>query len=286
MSDMKSPFHYDGETTWCPGCGDFQIVQSVERALTTLGKSPDEVLLVSGIGQAAKLPHYFRSNAFNGLHGRALPAAFGAKAMSPGMTVIVTSGDGDLYGEGGNHLIHAIRRNADITVVAHNNQIYGLTKGQASPTTGRGQVTPTQPKGVVSEPFHPLSFALALGAPFVARSFSKEIDLTARLIAEAVTTPGFALIDVMQPCVSFNKVNTYEWYGQRAYRLDEEGHDPTDWKAAMEKAVEWDERFPIGLLYRSPKPGWLEMNGVAGADPAFLTPPDTKEIDRLIAAFL
>ncbi|MBF0170340.1 MAG: 2-oxoacid ferredoxin oxidoreductase [Nitrospinae bacterium] len=281
----KSPFHYDGPTSWCPGCGDFQIVQSVEKAMALLGKKPCDVLLVSGIGQAAKLPHYFKSNGFNGLHGRALPAAFGAKAMLPGLTVIVTSGDGDLYGEGGNHLIHAIRRNADLTVVAHDNQIYGLTKGQASPTTDRGQVTPTQPHGVISEPFHPLAFALALGAPFVARSFSKDIELTAALIAEAVQTPGFALIDTLQPCVSFNKVNTYEWYGDRVYRLDGEGHDPSDWTAAMKKATEWGDRIPVGVLYKGAKPGWLENVGVTGDKPTFLAPPDPEAIARLAAAF-
>jgi 2-oxoglutarate ferredoxin oxidoreductase subunit beta len=281
----KSRFHYDGPTSWCPGCGDFQIVRSVERALDTLGKKPADVLLVSGIGQAAKLPHYVVANAFNGLHGRALPPAFAAKAMLPGMTVIVTSGDGDLYGEGGNHLIHAIRRNADITVVAHNNQIYGLTKGQASPTTDRGHVTPTQPGGVIAEPFHPLAFALALGAPFVARSFSKDIDFTADLIVQAVETPGFALIDTLQPCVSFNKVNTYDWYGERVYKLADEGHDPSDLSAAMAKAQEWGDRIPIGLFYKTAKPGWLENAGVKGRRPTFLSPPDPQAIDTLIDAF-
>ena len=182
----KSAFHYEGETSWCPGCGDFQILKTLEAALARLNKKPREVLLVSGIGQAAKLPHYIRANGYNGLHGRALPPAFGAKAVNRDLTVLVTTGDGDCYGEGGNHLLHCIRRNIDITVIVHNNQIYGLTKGQASPTSEQGMVTDTQPEGVVSEPFNPIAFAIAMDASFVARSFSMEIEYNADLVVEAV----------------------------------------------------------------------------------------------------
>src|SRR3990170_3759868 len=163
-----NPFHYEGELSWCPGCGDFQILKSVEKALTSLNKKPSEVVLVSGIGQAAKLPHYMKANGFNGLHGRALPPAFGIKSFNRNLTVLVTTGDGDCYGEGGNHFIHAIRRNIDITVIVHNNQVYGLTKGQASPTSDLGFLTKVLTHGVINEPFHPLGVAIALGAGFVA----------------------------------------------------------------------------------------------------------------------
>lgn len=256
--DEKNIFHHEGEISWCPGCGDFQILKTLEIALARLGKKPSEVLLVSGIGQAAKLPHYVRANGFNGLHGRALPPAFGAKAVNPGLTVLVTTGDGDCYGEGGNHLLHCIRRNIDITVIVHNNQIYGLTKGQASPTSGRGMVTNTQPQGVISEPFNPMAFAIALDASFVARSFSMEMEYNAGLIAEAIQHKGFALIDILQPCVSFNKENTYQWYKERVYKLDGD-HDPLDKMAAFQKAQEWGDRIPMGIFYKKIKPNYTDL---------------------------
>ena len=199
-------FRSDDPIAWCPGCGDFGILTAVQKALTQLGKQPKDVLLVSGIGQAAKLPHYVRANCFNGLHGRALPAAIGAKIANRALTVIVTTGDGDCYGEGGNHFLHNIRRNVDITVVVHDNQIYGLTKGQASPTTEAGYVTKVQPHGVIVEPFRPLALAISLGCGFVARGFAGHPDSLASLIVQGVEHKGFSLIDVLQPCVSFNKI--------------------------------------------------------------------------------
>lgn len=278
-------FHYEGEISWCPGCGDFQILKSLEKALADAGKKPWEVLLVSGIGQAAKLPHYIRTNGFNGLHGRALPPAFGAKAVNPELEVVVTSGDGDMYGEGGNHFIHAIRRNPDITVIVHNNQIYGLTKGQASPTSDKGMVTGTQPEGVINEPFNPLTVAISLGAPFVARTFSKDIDYTAQIIMQAMEAPGFALVDVLQPCVSFNKINTYKWYGERVYKLEDEGHDPSDRMRAYELAMEWSERIPIGVFYRSEKPTWAQEAGWSGKEPAVRAEVDMETVNSLLEAF-
>ena len=254
--ENSNAFRYEGEKAWCPGCGDFAILNSVEKALMRTGKKPEEILTVSGIGQAAKLPHYIKTNGFNGLHGRALPPAFGAKTANHRLTVIVTSGDGDVYGEGGNHFIHAIRRNIEMTLIVHNNQVYGLTKGQASPTSDKGMKTKLQPDGVILMPFNPLAVAIALNAPFVARSFSKEIDFTAELIVKAMECGGFALIDVLQPCVSFNKVNTYQWYQERAYRLGPE-HDPTDKMKALAKAFEWDEKIPLGIIYMNPRPGYV-----------------------------
>ncbi|HOI17573.1 MAG TPA: 2-oxoacid:ferredoxin oxidoreductase subunit beta [Geobacteraceae bacterium] len=241
------------ETAWCPGCGNFAILEAMKKALVASGLAPRDVLFVSGIGQAAKAPHYLNANVFNGLHGRALPAATGAKLANPRLTVIAESGDGCTYGEGGNHFLAAVRRNINVTLVVHDNQVYGLTKGQASPTSDEGFVTKTQPHGVFSAPFNPVAVAVAMHAGFVARGFSGEIEALAGLIAQGIAHPGFALVDVLQPCVSFNKVNTFNWYRKRCAPLPPE-YDPTDWDAAVNTAAEWGERIPVGVIYRNDRP--------------------------------
>src|SRR4030042_2420071 len=187
------------ETAWCPGCGNFSILQAVKQALVGLELSPREVLMVSGIGQAAKTPHYLKANVFNGLHGRSLPVATGAKLVNPDLTVIVESGDGCTYGEGGNHFLAAIRRNINLTLLVHNNQIYGLTKGQASPTTDEGLVTKAQPQGVPSAPFNPLAVAVTMQAGFVARGFSGMPAHVGLLSQRAIIHKGFSLVDILQP---------------------------------------------------------------------------------------
>lgn len=266
------------ENAWCPGCGNFGIMNAVKKALAEIDRRPADILLVSGIGQAAKLPHYIKANCFNGLHGRALPVASGAKIANRELTVIVTTGDGDCYGEGGNHLIHGIRRNIDITVVVHNNQIYGLTKGQASPTTDPGFKTKVQADGVILEPFHALEFAIALGCGFVARGFTKEIRQLAELITEGINFPGFALIEVLQPCVSFNSKNTYDWYGERVYNVNAEGrHDPWDKVLAYEYAGEWGDTIPTGIIYRANKPDFIRKTGLDRKPP--LVDSDITDID-------
>ncbi len=252
--------------SWCPGCGNFAILGAVRKALAVLGRPGKDVLLVSGIGQAAKLPHYVACNCFNGLHGRALPAATGIKIANRNLTVLVTTGDGDCYGEGGNHLIHAIRRNPDITVIVHDNQVYGLTKGQASPTTDEGVLTKVQPQGVILEPFAPLEMAIALGAGFVARGFTRESELLVETIVAGIEHKGFSLIDVLQPCVTFNKKNTYEWYSQRVYKLDG-SHNPSDKAQALQKAAEWGERIPLGIFFRQERPSYEEKSGLAALPP-------------------
>jgi 2-oxoglutarate ferredoxin oxidoreductase subunit beta len=241
------------DIAWCPGCGNYAIREVVKRALSELGLLPQEIVMVSGIGQAAKMPHYIQVNYFNGLHGRSLPAATGIKAANPGLTVIAESGDGCTYGEGGNHLIHAIARNPDITLIAHNNMVYGLTKGQASPTSQLGFITPLQPadrSGVTNEPFNPLAFAVALNASFVARAFIGDRDETLELVKRAISHRGFALLDIFQPCVTYNRVNTYQWFTENTYYLDET-HDPTDRNAAFAKAIE-GPKFPLGVIYTNP----------------------------------
>jgi len=246
---MENPFDSGVENAWCPGCGNFGILNAVRKALAETGKEKHEIVLVSGIGQAAKLPHYVDVNVFNGLHGRALPAAAAIKMANPSLTVVVTSGDGDIYGEGGNHFLHNIRRNVDIALFVHDNQVYGLTKGQASPTSDIGWPASLQRAGVVSGPFPPLAVALAMGCGFVARGFAADPDFTADLMLQAIRFPGFALVDILQPCVTFNKKNTYEWYGKMAYKLPE-GHDVADRGRAFALALEWEERIPLGVLYR------------------------------------
>jgi 2-oxoglutarate ferredoxin oxidoreductase subunit beta len=235
-------------------------LKAVKQALVARGLESHEVLFVSGIGQAAKAPHYLNANVFNGLHGRSLPVATGAKLANPSLTVIVESGDGCNYGEGGNHFLAAIRRNIDVTVLVHNNQVYGLTKGQASPTSSEGFVTKAQPEGVLSEPFNPIAVAVAMHASFVARGFSGLIDHLSGLIQEAIAHHGFSLVDILQPCVSFNKVNTYAWYKKRCYPLPE-SYDPTDWEAAMKVAQEWGDRIPIGIIYTTQRPALEDRLG-------------------------
>jgi 2-oxoglutarate ferredoxin oxidoreductase subunit beta len=264
IDDLKS----NDEIAWCPGCGNFGILNAVKKALIKLKKDPKDVLLVSGIGQAAKLPHYIHCNCFNGLHGRALPAACGAKIANKDLTVLVTTGDGDCYGEGGNHFIHNIRRNIDITVVVHNNQIYGLTKGQASPTTDPGYVTKVQTHGVILEPFHALAVAIMLGAGFVARGYSKDSEHLAGLIAQGVEHKGFSLIEAMQPCVSFNTRNTYQWYSDRIYRLDEDdAYDPKDKARALEKALEWGDKIPLGVIHGRETESYEDKAGLSQRAP-------------------
>jgi 2-oxoglutarate ferredoxin oxidoreductase subunit beta len=251
-------FDSDVENKWCPGCGNFNILRAMKCALAALDIAPHRVFIVSGIGQAAKTPHYLRCNYFHGLHGRALPAATGAKIANQNLTILVNSGDGDCYGEGGNHFISAIRRNIDLTLLVHNNKVYGLTKGQASPTSDRAMVTRVQPYGVALEPFNPLAVALALNAGFVARGYAGNADQLSRLIQAGIAHRGFSLIDILQPCVSFNRVNTYQWYGERVYDLQEHGHDPGDYLHACAKAREWGDRIPTGILYRQPRPSFAD----------------------------
>lgn len=239
------------EIAWCPGCGNFPILRTVKQALADLAIDPRQLVIVSGIGQAGKSSHYYHANAFNGLHGRALPPATAIKAVNPELTVIVESGDGDMYGEGGNHFMHCIRRNPDITVLVHDNMVYGLTKGQASPTAQPGFTSPTQPEGVISESFNPLAVAISLGASFVARANAADMPQTKEIIKKAIQHKGFALVDIFQPCVIFNKINTYQWFKANTYYLDEK-HDPMNRELAFKKALEMD-KLALGVFYINPK---------------------------------
>ncbi len=237
------------DIAWCPGCGNFAILKILKQALAELAISPQNLVIASGIGQAAKTPHYLQTHIFNGLHGRALPAATAIKAANPQLTVIAEGGDGDMYGEGGNHFMHTIRRNPDLTHLVHNNMVYGLTKGQASPTSQRGFVTPLQIDGVCQEPFNPLSVAIALNASFVARVFVGAFEQGVAVFKAAIQHHGYALVDILQPCVTFNKLNTYAWFEEHTYPL-ENSHDPGSREQAFARACEM-ERLPLGIFYRS-----------------------------------
>lgn len=264
----------DYETAWCPGCGNFAILKAVKQALVAAGLEPHQVLFISGIGQAAKAPHYLNANLFNGLHGRSLPVATGAKLANPNLTVIVESGDGCNYGEGGNHFLAAIRRNIDVTLLVHNNQVYGLTKGQASPTSELGFVTKAQPQGVFAEPFNPVAVAVAMHAGFVSRSFAGMIEHMAEMIRKAIAHRGLSLVDILQPCPSFNKVNTWEWYRKRCYVIPED-HDASNWDAAMKLAYEWGDRIPIGVIYRNDRTAFGDKFAILKEGPLV-----GREVDR------
>jgi 2-oxoglutarate ferredoxin oxidoreductase subunit beta len=255
---MTTLENYKGQVpAWCPGCGNFPILKTFKDTMIELGIEPHQFTIVSGIGQAAKFPHYTKCNTFNGLHGRTLPVATGIKLANHQMPVIAVTGDGDCYGEGGNHLMAAIRRNINVKLFVHDNQIYGLTKGQPSPTTGEGMVTKNMPFGVISEQFNPMALAVALDCSFAARGFAADTEHLKALMKEAMNHKGFALIDILQPCVTFNKINTYEWYRKRVYPVEAD-YNPEDRVAAFQKALEWGDRIPIGIIYRAHRPVFEE----------------------------
>ncbi len=250
MDDYKN----NVEIQWCPGCPNFGILQAFKKAFVELNKEPSEVCMVSGIGQAAKLPHYLNCNFFNGLHGRTLPVALGIHVANPALTTIVVTGDGDCYGEGGNHFIHALRRNPDITMVVHNNEIYALTKGQASPTTPRGEKRTLQARGVELAPLNAMAIAILQGCSFVARGFAGDVEYLKGLLVEAISHRGFSYVDVIQPCITWG-THPVSWYRERIYKVSND-YNPGNRETALEKSMEWGEKLPTGVIYRT-SPGKL-----------------------------
>lgn len=235
---------------WCPGCGDYGILKALKGAISELELEPENVVIVSGIGCSGKIPHWIKTYGFHGIHGRALPAATGVKLSNHELTVIAMGGDGDGYGIGTCHFIHTMRRNIDMTYIVHNNMIYGLTTGQTSPTSAKGTRTKSTPSGVIEVPINPIALGLSTGATFIARSFASDVKHLQKTIIQAIKHRGFSLVDVFQPCVSFNHINTYDWYKERLYKLEDEGHDTKDRQAAYLKAHEWGDRIPIGVFYK------------------------------------
>jgi 2-oxoglutarate/2-oxoacid ferredoxin oxidoreductase subunit beta len=279
----ENEFENDVESQWCPGCPNFKILEAFKSALAELKKSPHQICLVSGIGQAAKLPHYLHCNFFNGLHGRALPAATGINAANPNLTTMVVTGDGDCYGEGGNHFLHALRRNPDITVVVHNNEIYALTKGQASPTTPAGEKRSIQSTGVQVNPLNMPAVAIIHDCGFVARAFAGDPDHLKDLLVAAVRHRGLSYIDVIQPCITWG-TRPVSWYKDRIYRLDED-YDPGDKIRALEKAMEAGDKISIGVLYEDSERKAFShrfRESVAERPLPELGPVDAAEIKRLL----
>jgi 2-oxoglutarate ferredoxin oxidoreductase subunit beta len=238
---------------WCPGCGNFGIVLAIKKAIVNLGIDPKDVLVVSGIGCSGKTPHYLKAYGIETIHGRALPVATGAKLANNKLHVIVVGGDGDGYGIGMGHFVHAMRRNINLTYIVHDNEIYGLTKGQASPTTPKGKITTSTPFGAPETPVNPVVVALGAGATFIARSFAGDINHLTSTIEKAISHQGFSFIDVAQPCVSMNPQRSYEWYKERILKLDElEDYNPKDKVWAYKRAIiNEEEKVQIGIYYHS-----------------------------------
>lgn len=278
-------YQSDVENQWCPGCGNFGILLAVKKALVDLNLEPHRVLFVSGIGQAGKFPHYLKCNMLNELHGRAVPAAVAAKIVNPELTVIAVGGDGDGYWEGGNHFINAMARNVDITYLVHDNQVYGLTKGQASPTASRGFVTKTTLAGAW-EPLNPLALAIAANASFVARGYSADTEHLSGLIKMAIQHKGFALIDILQPCVTYNHINTYQFYQTHLYKLeDDKGYDPSDRTLAFNKATEKSEKIPIGIFYKTDRPILEDYIPAVSKTPLVKQQIDPLKLEKLLDEF-
>jgi len=235
---------------WCPGCGDFGVLTALKQALVELNLNPHQVMTISGIGCSSNLPGYLSTYGMHTLHGRALAVATGAQLANHDLKIIVTGGDGDGYGIGGNHFIHSMRRNVDLTYIVMNNQIYGLTTGQISPTSTKGMKTKSTPAGSVENPIFPVSLAIAAGATYVARGYTGQVKHLVDLIKGGIQHKGFALIDAFSPCVTFNLDNTHEFFKHRTKKLEDMGHDPTDFSAAIQKSYEWGDEIPIELFWK------------------------------------
>jgi len=282
MEEYKS----DAENQWCPGCPNFGILKAFKKAFVELQKAPHELCLVSGIGQAAKLPHYLKCNFFNGLHGRAIPAALGIHVANPELTTIVVTGDGDCYGEGGNHFLHALRRNPDITVVVHNNEIYALTKGQASPTTPYGEKRALHISGVDITTLNMPAVSILMGCTFVARGFAGDVDHLKDILVKAIQHNGFSYVDVIQPCITWG-TRSVSWYKEKVFLLDND-YDPADRKAALDTVMSSGEKIPIGVLYQGPSQKTFAhrfRNEVTERPLTTLEPPALENIEPIFSEF-
>ena len=242
-------FKAEIKPNWCPKCGDYSLLSATTKVLSESGYEPNEVVIISGIGCSSSFPHWTTSYGMHVLHGRALPAALGVHSVNPDLKIIVVGGDGDGYGIGVGHLVHTARRDIDITYLVMNNQIYGLTLGQSSPSSQKGHITLTAPQGVIEPPINPIALALSSGASFVGRGYSGNSKHLQDLVGEAINHKGFSFVDTLSPCVTFNKLNTYSWFNERVYQLN--NHDATDLVSAYEKGIEWGDKIPIGIFYKN-----------------------------------
>jgi len=291
LKEFRTKVHND----WCPGCGDFGILNAVQMALFELKLEPHQVAIFSGIGCSGKTPHFVNTYGFHTLHGRVLPIATGAKLANNALTVVAVGGDGDGYGIGAGHFVNTGRRNLDFTYVVHNNGVYGLTKGQASPTLLKGLRTKSMPSPAIVEGINPLAMAVSAGYTYVARSYALDVRHLKETLKAAILHKGSALVDVLQTCPTYNDINTKEWYAgtdlptkaPRLYRLEDTGYDgnvndPNDANEVNQKkgqaiirSFEWGEKIPIGLFYRIEEPTFEDM--LAGRMPAYKEVPLVKQ---------
>jgi 2-oxoglutarate ferredoxin oxidoreductase subunit beta len=281
LSKYKSEIRPD----WCPGCGDFGVLNSLVAAVANLEIDPKDLLVVSGIGCSSNLPGFIHSYGLHTLHGRAMAVATGARLANTDLTVVVTGGDGDGYGIGVGHFIHAMRRNLDITYIVMDNQIYGLTTGQASPTSMREFVTKSSPQGTKEDPINPISLAIVAGASYVARGFSGDPKHLTELIQNGIKHRGFALIDVFSPCVTWNKIDTYDYFRQNCYKFNDASYNTSDMAVALSKAMEKGPKLPIGLFYETNKPTYEESDPVVRAGPAVKSKLGIEEPQNLFKEF-
>ncbi|HEX5234476.1 MAG TPA: 2-oxoacid:ferredoxin oxidoreductase subunit beta [Silvibacterium sp.] len=275
MVDFKGKVDPD----WCPGCGDYGVLAAVQKALVDLQIPKHQVATISGIGCSSNFPGFIDTYGMHTLHGRSLAVATGFKMANHGMTVLVTGGDGDGFGIGGNHFMHTMRRNVDLTYLVMDNQIYGLTTGQTSPTSRLGMKTKSMPHGSIESPINPISLALAAGATFVARGFSAEQKHLTELIKQAIQHKGFSFIDIFSPCVTYNHDNTFQWFRPRVKKLEENSaYDPTDWSMAMEKSLLWGDEIPIGKFFER-----TDLPSLHGSEPVLVSGPLVHQGNRVPA---
>lgn len=286
MTITSSLFATNKLPSWCPGCGDYGIWMSLKDALAKQGIGPEDGLIVYGVGCHGNMYDWMNIYGFSGLHGRTLPVAQGVKLANHNVPVVVVSGDGDGLGEGGNHFIHAAKRNPNITVILHDNQVYGLTTGQASPTAKPGFVTKSTPEGAVDNPLNPLLMSIAAGATFVARGFAGDTPGLTQIMSDAIAHKGFSVLDVLQPCVTFDKIHTYQWYRARVYQLATEGYIPDNKLKAIEKSMEWGDKIPLGVFFKEDKPTSEDHEAALAGDPLIKTPVDTAHLDAVLEEFI
>jgi len=270
------------KVTWCPGCGNFGILSAFRGALVELGLEREQVVVVSGIGCHGKISDYVNVNTFHGIHGRVLPFATGVKLANPDLTVFGFSGDADCYDEGWDHFCHAVRRNIDVTLIVHNNMVLGLTTGQTTATSQTGFRTKSTPFGSVVPPLNPIAHALISSGSFVARGFAGDPKHLQGLIVQAAKHRGFNYIDVFQPCVTFNYLNSFEWFRQRVYKLEDTGHNVSDRQKALEKSFEWGERIPIGVFYKDERSTFSDNLPQVKGVPLTKLPIEDMDISRII----
>ncbi len=271
--------------TWCPGCGNFGILRALQSTLVDLAIPREQYVIITGIGCHGKLFNYVNVNGFHGIHGRVLPVMTGIKLSNHDLTVLGFAGDGDQYDEGLGHLPHAARRNIDVKLFTHNNKVYGLTTGQTAPTSVKGYRSKTSPQGAIPLPINPLQLALASGAGFIARGWVGDVTHLKELIKAAISHPGFALVDILQVCFTFNREQTYQYYRDRVYKLEEVKHNVCDFQQAWMRSGEWGEQIPIGIFFKKEWPRYRESLPQLADQPLVTHPTAPKNLESLIKEF-